>query len=77
MSKYKEFIREVVADVICCEPDEISDTADFVRELDVSSVQMLEIAAAVEDEYDIEIKASELSKYNTVEKIAEMLEKIG
>lgn len=35
---------------------------------------MLEIVAAIEDEYDIEVKDANLKKYNTIEKIMGILE---
>ena len=53
MKADKEFIRESVADIIGCEVSDIKDDTNFVKELEVNSIQMLEIVAAVEDEYDI------------------------
>ena len=72
----KEFIREAVADVICCDADTIQDTTNFFSDLEVNSIQMLEIVAAIEDEYDIEVKANEFTKYDTINKIVETLEKM-
>lgn len=72
----KEFIREAVADVICCDSDTIQDTTNFISDLEVNSIQMLEIVAAIEDEYDIEVKANEFTKYDTINKIVETLEKM-
>lgn len=76
MKADKEFIRESVADIIGCEVSDIKDDTNFVKELEVNSIQMLEIVAAVEDEYDIEVKASDLSKYNTIDKIVSALEEM-
>lgn len=73
----KEQIREIVAEVLCLEPDEIGEDADFVSELGVNSVQMLEIVAGIEDEFDIEISASDLGKYDSIRKIVKALEEIG
>lgn len=73
----KEKIREIVAEVLCLEPDEIGEDADFVSELGVNSVQMLEIVAGIEDEFDIEISASDLGKYDSIRKIVKALEEIG
>ena len=72
----KEFIREAVAGVICCDADTIQDTTNFISDLEVNSIQMLEIVAAIEDEYDIEVKANEFTKYDTINKIVETLEKM-
>lgn len=70
----KEFIREAIAEVVGCDASEISDTTDFVKYLAVSSVQMLEIVAAVEDEYDVEIQASSFAKYNTIQNFVSAFE---
>lgn len=69
----KEVIRNIVADNVMCEAEDIGDDTDFISELGVSSVQMLEIVAGIEDEYDIEIKATDLGKYNTITKVIEAL----
>lgn len=72
----KEYIREAVADVVCCAVEEIADTTDFIKDLSINSVQMLEIVAAIEDEYDIEIKTSNLANYNSIENIIQALEEM-
>lgn len=76
MKADKEFLRNAVAEIIDTEPEKIGDDTNFVTELEVDSVQMLEIVATIEEEYDIEAKASDLSKYDTINKIAELLEQM-
>ena len=49
MKADKEFLREAIADVICCEPEELTDDVNFQDDMGVSSVQMLEIIASIED----------------------------
>ncbi len=70
----KKFLIDAVAETVCCETEEISDTTEFVKDLGVSSVQMLEIIAAIEDEYDIEIKLSDFSKCINIEQVVQMLD---
>lgn len=76
MKADKEFIREAVAEIIDCDAEQIKDDTNFVTELEVNSVQILEIVAAIEDEYDIEVKASDLSNYDTIDKIVSTLEQM-
>ena len=76
MKADKEFVREAVAEIVCCDKELIKDDTDFLRELMVNSVQMLEIVASIEDEYDIEIKGNDFSKYNTLNSIMEALEEM-
>ena len=70
----KEFIREAVAEVVGWDKSEVLDTTDFVKDLDVSSVQMLEIVAEIEDEYDVEIQPSEFAQYNTIQNFVNAFE---
>ena len=74
MKADKEFLREAIADVICCEPEELTDDVNFQDDMGVSSVQMLEIIASIEDEYDIDIAATNMKKVNTINKIVAELE---
>lgn len=74
MKADKEFLREAIADVICCELEELTDDVNFRDDMGVSSVQMLEIIASIEDEYDIDIAATNMKKFNTINKIVAELE---
>lgn len=74
MKADKEFLREAIADVICCESEELTDDVNFQDDMGVSSVQMLEIIASIEDEYDIDITATNMKKFNTINKIVAELE---
>lgn len=74
MKADKEFLREAIADVICCELEELTDDVNFQDDMGVSSVQMLEIIASIEDEYDIDIAATNMKKFNTINKIVAELE---
>ncbi|MEU5695832.1 acyl carrier protein [Actinosynnema sp. NPDC020468] len=54
-------LREIVAEVFELEPDEVSDTADFVAEYDADSLRAIEILARVEKRYQVEIPQAELA----------------
>lgn len=57
-----EELREIVAEVLELEPEEITDTADFVDEYGADSLRAIEILARIEKRYRIEIPQSELTK---------------
>lgn len=74
MKPNKEFVRETVAEILCRDIEEIGDETSFVNELNVNSVEMLEIVAALEDEYDIEVKVADFSKYDNINSIISVLD---
>ena len=56
-----EELRQLVADVLELEPDEIEDGADFREVYDVDSLRVIEILARIEKRYRVEIPISELA----------------
>lgn len=57
-----EDIREIVADVLELEPEEVSDTSLFMEDHDADSLRAIEILARLEKKYNVEIPQSELPK---------------
>ena len=57
-----EDIREIVAEVLELEPEEVSDTSLFMEDHDADSLRAIEILARLEKKYDVEIPQSELPK---------------
>jgi acyl carrier protein len=53
-------LRQLVADVLELEPDEIDDDADFKEAYDVDSLRAIEILARIEKRYRVEIPQPEL-----------------
>lgn len=53
-------LREIVADVLELEPEEITDDADFVTEYEADSLRAIEILARIEKRFDLEIPQHEL-----------------
>lgn len=74
MKADKKFLRETIADIICCNIEDLKDDTNFKDDIDVNSVQMLEIISSIEDEYDIEIAATNMDKFNTINKIVAEIE---
>ena len=55
-------IRDLVAEVIEVEPEEVTSEADFIEDLGMDSMQALEIMAAIEKRYSIQIPEDYLVK---------------
>jgi len=56
-----EEIRAIVAEVLELEPEEVSDTGDFVDTYDADSLRAIEIVARLDKRYQIEIPQYELA----------------
>ncbi len=53
-------LREIVAEVLEIEPEEITETSDFVEEHEADSLRAIEILARIEKKYTVDIPQSEL-----------------
>jgi len=66
--------RGVIARTLKVPIDRVADQAHFVRDLGMESVQVVELIAALEDEFDIEIDAGRASGNDTVAKAIAQVE---
>ena len=55
MSDTLERVKKVTAEVLKIDTARISDTASFVKDLGAESIQSIELVAAFEEEFDIEM----------------------
>ena len=69
-------IRELVAEILEIEPDEINPNADFVKDLGMDSMMALEILAAIEKKYRIVIPEETLPKFTSLNKTTEIVSQI-
>ncbi|MFJ1747312.1 acyl carrier protein [Streptomyces sp. NPDC088116] len=53
-------LREIVAEVLEVEPEEITETGSFVDEHEADSLRAIEILARIEKKYKIDIPQAEL-----------------
>lgn len=68
-----EELREMVAEVLELEPDELTDTADFVEEYEADSLRAIEILARIEKKYKVDIPQSELPEMRTLKAVYEVV----
>ena len=59
-------VKRVVSEVLKTDPGQISDNARFVEDLGAASVQSIELVAAFEDEFDIDMDEVAALKVKTV-----------
>ena len=62
-------LRELIADVLEIEPEEITDTSLFAEEHGADSLRAIEILAGIEKTFDVEIPQDELSRMVNLESV--------
>ena len=78
---FKE-LQELAAEILGIEPDQVQMDKSFQRDLAADSLDLVELIAAIEDKYDVELPDEELEKMKVIadlwkyleEKTAERLE---
>ena len=68
-------VRDLIADIIEMDPDEISPDAHLVEDLGMDSMMALEILASLEKKFKIRIPEDELPKITTLNKAIELTKK--
>lgn len=61
-----EKLREIIADVMSIDPDEITEDVSFENDLGADSLDLFQIIMGIEDAFDIEIDTDEAEKIVTV-----------
>lgn len=72
-----EELKQMIAEQLQCSESEISLETSFKDDLGVDSLELLELVMAMEDKYDIEIPAEELTDLETVGDAIEYLKSRG
>lgn len=68
-----EELREIAAEVLELDPEELSDTADFVEVFGADSLRAIEILARIEKKYKIDIPQSELPKMQNLRAVCDIV----
>lgn len=64
--RLQQEIRELVAEILEMEPDEVTPEANFAKDLGADSMTALEVMATLEKRYSIVIPPAELPKMATL-----------
>jgi len=66
MSNTKERVKNVVSEILKVDVSQIKDDAKFVEDLGAESIQSIELVAAFEEEFNIEMDENEALAVKTV-----------
>ena len=75
--KYVGEIKEIVADQLGNDEDDIKLESNFKEDLEADSLDLFELVMALEEEYGVEIPSEDLEKIATVNDIIEYLKNKG
>ncbi|HYR48331.1 MAG TPA: acyl carrier protein [Candidatus Polarisedimenticolia bacterium] len=71
--EFKE-LQELAAEILGVDTDQVQMDKSFARDLAADSLDLVELIAAVEDKYDIELPESELEKMKVISDLWKYLE---
>ena len=72
-----EKLKEIIADVLNVEVNDITEDTTFVDDLGADSLDLFELVMALEDEYSVEIPAEDLENLATVGDVMNYLKNKG
>jgi len=76
MSDVESRVKDVVARTLKVDTGRIASESRFVEDLGAESIQSVELVAAFEEEFDIEMDDEEALEVKTVGKATEFIEKM-
>lgn len=68
-----EKLKQIIADVLNVDPDEISMDTTFMDDLGADSLDVFQIIMGIEEEFDIEVPTEEAENITTVEEAVELI----
>ena len=68
-----EKLKNVIAEVLNVDPDEITMETTFMDDLGADSLDVFQIIMGIEEEFDIEIAPEKAEKISTVEEAVELI----
>lgn len=72
-----EKMSEMIAEQLNCDASEITSETSFKDDLGADSLDLFELVMALEDEYNVEIPAEELTDLTTVGAVIDYLKNKG
>ncbi len=73
MSNTFESVRNFIGDFVTIEPEKITGDTNLATDLELDSISLVNMAAALENEYGIAITEHDFSKLTTVSAIVDYL----
>ncbi|HIZ44031.1 MAG TPA: acyl carrier protein [Firmicutes bacterium] len=72
-----EKMKEIIADQLNVEADEITEATSFKDDLGADSLDLFELVMALEEEYNVEIPSEDLENLTTVGAVMDYLKEKG
>lgn len=72
-----EKMKEIIAEQLSVEADSIAEASSFKDDLGADSLDLFELAMALEDTYSVEIPSEDLENLTTVGKVIDYLKAKG
>ena len=77
-TKALETLKEVAAEVLSVDPDQVTETARFKEDLDADSLDLVELVMGLEERFDIQVPEEDLEGVTTVGQAVDLvLSKVG
>ena len=71
-------IKDVAAEVLSVDPDQVTETARFKEDLDADSLDLVELVMGLEERFDIEVPEEDLEGVTTVGQAVDLvMNKVG
>ena len=67
-------LQELAAEILGVEPEQVQMDKSFQRDLAADSLDLVELIAAIEDKYDVELSEEELERMKNVGDLWQFLE---
>ena len=67
-------LQELAAEILGVDPEQVQLNVSFARDLEADSLDLVELIAAVEDKYDVELPEDELEQLKNVGDLWKFLE---
>ncbi|OLT15132.1 acyl carrier protein [Actinomadura sp. CNU-125] len=71
-----EGLAKIIDDIVGIDKDEVTPEKNFIDDLDIDSLSMVEIAVAAQDEFGVEIPDDELRNLKTVQDVINFVQKL-
>jgi acyl carrier protein len=75
MENIEQKVKEIIADRLGVDPEEVTPEASFVEDLGADSLDTVELVMALEEEFGIEIPDEDAEKIQTVGDAIEYIQK--
>ena len=69
-------LAEIIDDIVGIDKAEVTPDKNFIDDLDIDSLSMVEIAVAAQDQFGVEIPDDELRNLKTVQDVINFVQKL-